>query len=133
MESTLSFASSITFCYTDNLTRTSQWYEDVLGLSLAIDQGNCRIYHITGKGFIGFCERKAVSINHDDLILTFVTDDVDGWYQRLKEHNAIVVGKPEINEPYNVYHFFARDPNGYRIEIQQFLSPSDREVCHDPR
>lgn len=126
------FDSAITFCYTDNLARTSQWYEEVLGLTLAIDQGNCRIYRINGDSFIGFCERKAVSINHDDLILTFVTDDVDEWYERLKGKNAIVVGKPEKNEQYQIYHFFARDPNGYRIEIQQFLSPIDREVCHKP-
>lgn len=126
------FASQITFCYTDNLARTGEWYERVLGLELALDQGKCRIYRVAGQGFLGLCERAAVGINHDDLILTFVTDDVDGWYDRLRRFEAIVVGAPEVNEAFGIYHFFARDPNGYRIEIQKFLSPVARDVCHQP-
>lgn len=124
------FDSHITFCYTDNLARTAEWYETVLGLELAVDQGKCRIYHVTGHSFLGFCERSAVGIDHDDVILTFVTDDVDEWYERLRDAGAIVVGAPEENELYGIYHFFARDLNGYRIEIQRFLSPEARDVCH---
>ncbi len=126
----MTFDSQITFCYTDNLQRTAEWYERVLGLEMAVDQGSCRIYRVAGQSFIGFCEREAVGINHDDLILTLVTDDVDGWYDRLRSHRAIVSGEPEYNEEFDVYHFFARDPNGYRIEIQRFLSPEARDICH---
>ena len=126
-----SFNSQITFCYTDNLERTTQWYEKVLGLELAIDQGKCRIYRVAGQGFLGICERAAVGINHDDMILTFVTDDVDGWYNRLRRFRAIVIGEPETNQEYGIYHFFARDPNGYRIQIQRFLSDADRKICHE--
>lgn len=126
------FASTITFCYTDNLPQTSEWYQRVLGLELVLDQGSCHIFRVVGQGFIGFCTRKSVGINHDDLILTFVTDDVDGWYDRLRHHRAILSGEPERSEEYGIYHFFARDPNGYRIEIQRFLSPAAREICHNP-
>lgn len=126
------FESQITFCYTDNLAHTSEWYQRVLGLELVIDQGSCHILRVVGQGFIGFCQRDSVGINHDDLILTFVSDDVDGWYDRLRSAGAIIVGKPERNEAYGIYHFFARDPNGYRIEIQRFLSPEAREICHQP-
>jgi catechol 2,3-dioxygenase-like lactoylglutathione lyase family enzyme len=124
------FESQITFCYTDNLQRTSEWYQRVLGLELVLDQGKCHIFRAAGQSFIGFCERDSVGINHDDVILTFVTDEVDGWYDRLRSSGAIVVGKPESNEAFGLYHFFARDPNGYRIEIQRFLSAKAREVCH---
>ncbi|MBA3531099.1 MAG: VOC family protein [Ardenticatenales bacterium] len=64
------------------------------------------------------------------MILTLISDDVDGWYDRLRGSGAIVVRAPERNEEFGIYHFFARDPNGYRIEIQRFLSAEAREVCH---
>lgn len=124
------FDSQLTFCYTDNLQRTSEWYQKVLGLELAIDQGKCHILRVTPQSFLGICERDAVSIHHENVILTFVTDDVDAWYDRLLRYKAIVVDEPKENPAYNIYHFFARDPNGYRIEIQRFLLPSAREVCH---
>lgn len=123
-------ASQITFCYTDNLPVTDQFYVEIMGFPLVIDQGSCHIYSVTPHSFIGFCQRNAVGINHDNLILTLVTDDVDGWYERLKAHGATVVEPPTTSERYRIYHFFARDPNGYRLEIQRFLSPADRAICH---
>jgi hypothetical protein len=30
---------------------------------------------------------------------------------------------PTYNERYQIYHLFARDPNGYLIEIQRFEDP----------
>ncbi len=125
------FDSQITFYYTDKLSRTAEWYEQVLGLELAIDQGVCRIYRVAGQGFLGFCERAVVGLNHDDIILTFITDEVDEWYERLRQFDAIVMGEPEVNEKFEIYHFFARDPNGYRIEIQKFLSDNDHKICHE--
>jgi predicted enzyme related to lactoylglutathione lyase len=126
------FNSQITFCYTDDLEGTAAWYERVFGWEVAIDQGKCRIYRVAGQSFLGICERSSVGINHDDVILTFVTDEVDAWYDRLQSLGAIVIDKPQTNEQFGIYHFFARDPNGYQIEIQRFLSPQARAVCHQP-
>ncbi len=124
------FDSQITFIYTDSLQQTAAWYERLFGWELAVDQGRCRIYRVAGQSFVGICERSSVGINHDDVILTFVTDDVDGWYERLHSQGVITVARPEVNEQYGIYHFFARDPNGYRLEIQRFLSPQARALCH---
>ncbi|HBY96160.1 MAG: VOC family protein [Ardenticatenaceae bacterium] len=118
----LPVASLITFCYTDNLGVTDDFYQGTLGLPLVFDQGTCHIYRVADGACIGFCRRSAVGIDHDDLILTLVTDDVDGWYGRLKARGATVVEPPRTDERYGVYHFFARDPNGYRLEFQKFLS-----------
>jgi len=30
-------------------------------------------------------------------------------------------GAPQISERYNIYHFYARDPDGRRLEFQRFL------------
>ncbi|HXJ84010.1 MAG TPA: VOC family protein, partial [Candidatus Methylomirabilis sp.] len=46
----------ITFLDTPDMARTADFYERVLGLRLARDQGRCRVYHVSGDAYIGFCE-----------------------------------------------------------------------------
>ena len=127
-----SYDSAITFLYTRDLARVAAWYEGALGLELAIDQGSCRIYRVAGQGFVGFCEREEAG-GAEGLILTFVTDDVEGAYERLLAFGAAVEHPPRENPRYGIFHCFARDPDGRRVEIQRFLSPEARAICHIPR
>ena len=113
----------VTFLYTDNLVETAHFYEDLLGFSLVLDQGGCRIYRVCQDVFLGFCQREGVSANKDGIVYTFVTDDVDGWYEFLKDRKVDLVKAPEENPAYNIYHFFFRDPSGYLLEVQKFLDP----------
>lgn len=113
----------ITFIYTRDLTKTIPFYEDVLGLQLALDQGSCRIYHTVGrKAYIGICERESAPEKPQGIILTIVTQDVDGWYAQITGKGVACDGEPRMNESYGIYHFFCHDPNGYLIEIQRFAS-----------
>jgi catechol 2,3-dioxygenase-like lactoylglutathione lyase family enzyme len=119
------FDAHITFCYTRDLPETARFYEDVVGLPLVLDQGQCRIYEVAGSAYIGFCERK----NPDEprgVLLTFVTDDVDGWHSRLVAGGARSETPPAHNSEYGIYHCFLRDPSGYLLEIQRFDDPDWR-------
>lgn len=116
-------AQQITFLYSADLVVTAKFYESVMGLELALDQGACCIYRTGSQSFLGFCQREQVQSDHTDVIFTLVTTDVDGWFEHLKD-NGLTIGKaPAVNPSFNIYHFFLRDPNGYLIEIQQFLDP----------
>lgn len=117
-------AQQITFLYTRNLEETARFYEQIVGLPLALDQGNCRIYQVTDEAFIGFCERAETSTEPQGIILTLVTADVDPWHQYLDNQGVTFEKRPTLNPTYNIYHCFLRDPNGYLIEIQKFLDPS---------
>ena len=55
------------------------------------------------------------------VILTLVTDDVDGLYEYLKPFNLQFEKSPQYYEKFNMYHLFVRDPEGYLLEIQQFM------------
>lgn len=114
--------AQITFLYTDDLERSARFYEEVLGLELALDQGGCRIYRAIGGAFIGICHKGDMRAAEADIILTLVTDDVDGWHERIAGQGWQVEHPPRRNETYGIHHFFMRDPNGYRIEIQRFDS-----------
>ena len=116
------FDAGITFCYTRDLKQTAQFYEEIMGLPLVLDQGGCRIYEVSPGAYFGFCEREEVG-SGKGLILTFVTDDVDGWYEKLAGQGVEFEKKPASNPDYNIYHCFLRDPNGYLLEIQRFEDP----------
>jgi len=111
----------VTFLYTENLAETARFYEEVVGFTLVLDQGGCRIYRITEDAFLGFCEREDVKANKEGIVYTFVTEDVDAWYAYLLEREVDLIKKPEENPAYNIYHFYFRDPNGYILEVQKFL------------
>lgn len=112
----------ITFLYTDRLEETARFYEEELGLELALDQGTCRIYAVTGGAYLGFCSRETAA-TPDGVIVTLVSPDVDAWYDHLKSAGVTVEKPPQLNSKYQIYHCFARDPNGYLIEIQRFEDP----------
>jgi catechol 2,3-dioxygenase-like lactoylglutathione lyase family enzyme len=114
----------ITFLYTRDLEETARFYEEVLDLPLALDQGDCRIYRASHDGFLGFCRRAVAPDAPQGVILTLVTSDVDEWFAYLQGRGVQFERPPVPNPNYNIYHCFLRDPNGYLIEIQRFNDPA---------
>jgi len=97
---------------------TAHFYEEAMGFPLVLDRGGCRIYRVVGEAFLGFCERASAPKEPKGILFTLVTDEVDAWYERLAAAEG-PAGKLVDNPP--VVNFFARDPNGYVIEVQHFL------------
>lgn len=118
----MTFDYPLTFLYTRDLAATAHFYEEVLALPLVRDQGTCRIYSV-GRGYVGFCTRADAPTQPQGVILTLVTDDVDGWFRRLQAADVTVEKAPAQNPTYDIYHCFLRDPNGYLLEIQRFNDP----------
>lgn len=115
------FKEYITFLGTKDLVKTSNFYQNILGLTIYKDQKICLIFHINTQSKIGFCEH--IPVIHDDKspIITLVTEDVDEVYNKLIEEGLEIAESPKLNKKFNIYHFFFKDPNGYTIEIQRFL------------
>ncbi len=113
-----SFDQQITFLATSDLAATAHFYEQLLGLSLWLDQGDCRIYQVTAGGYLGFCQRPAAGAA--GVILCLVTADVDGWAARLQAQGVPLEKPPQYHPAYHIYHCLLRDPNGYLVEIQRF-------------
>ncbi|MBO3461445.1 VOC family protein [Aetokthonos hydrillicola Thurmond2011] len=114
----------ITFLYTRNQAASTEFYEDKLGLSLWLDQGSCRIYAVSNSGYLGICQASETATPPDGkptgVIFTLVTQQVDEWYEYLKERGVKFEKPPAFNQKYKIYHCFLRDPDGYLIEIQRF-------------
>lgn len=119
----LPISEFITFLPASAWDATRHFYEQVLGLPCVLEQVDCCIYQVAGAGYLGFCRREATPQPAERVILTLVSEAVDAWYTRLLSHGVEITKPPTYNERYQIYHLFARDPNGYLIEIQRFEDP----------
>ncbi|NHK30118.1 MAG: VOC family protein [Asgard group archaeon] len=120
------FDSFITFLQTDNLEKTTAFYEDIMKCKMILDQGQCRIFQIANDSYIGFCSHDFLDKDKNTICLTFVCDsinEVNQWYQHFKANNVQIKDAPKKNEKFKIYNFFAIDPNGITVEIQYFLHP----------
>ncbi|MDF1663691.1 MAG: VOC family protein [Planctomycetota bacterium] len=122
------FSQFLTFLGCRNLKKTAQFYEVLLDLECVLDQGCCRIFRVSGDGFIGFCEQEDIQETGRQVIATFVTEDVDGEARTLSEKGVKIEKPPTLNTKFNIYHCFLRDPDDYLIEIQRFEDPNWPQV-----
>ncbi|HMQ69839.1 MAG TPA: VOC family protein [Ignavibacteria bacterium] len=124
----MKFDSQIIFFSVKDLQITSSFYENNFDFKLVLDQGQCRIYKTTADYYIGFCEKENVTVN-ENVVITFVTDEVDKVFKKLKEKvpDIEIVKEPALNERFKIYNGFVKDPDGYLIEIQRFESPEWKE------
>ncbi len=114
------FDQQITFISVRDLEISSEFYEGVMGFPLVLDQGNCRIVRTCKGGYLGYCLKENPLPNKQEVILTFITSEVDEWYTHLMNKDLQIDHEPKINPKYDIYHFFLKDPDGYLVEIQQF-------------
>ena len=117
------FSQQVTFLLVADLAVSSHFYERLLGLQLVLDQGDCRIYRVSSTAFLGICERSDRG-DPNTVLVTLVTDEVDACHRDLVAAGVPCEKEPQLNEKYNLYHAFYRDPDGYLIEVQRFLDPN---------
>ncbi|MCK0150507.1 VOC family protein [Marivita sp. S6314] len=112
---------AITFFYYRDLPQAMRFYEDVLGLPLAIDQGWCKIYRICPGAHVGLVdESKGMNKWTADkpVQLCIRVPDVDAWYTYAQELNVDGLSSLFVNDEIGIRAFVFNDPEGYQIEIQ---------------
>ena len=111
--------SGIIFLKTEKLNELKKFYTEKLDCSLWLDQGDCCIFQHDNL-LLGFCEGETV--DKTGLITFFykTKEEVDEKYKQFKK---TATDKPQVNEKYKIYQFFAKDPEGRIIEFQHFMHP----------
>jgi len=107
----------IVFFRTDDRETAVAWYRDAVGATTWLEQPGCTILDFEGFRF-GLCDAEEPET---EGILTFVYDDrgrVDAMHERVGD---AADEEPHVNEKYDIYQFFATDPDGRTAEFQTFL------------
>jgi predicted enzyme related to lactoylglutathione lyase len=112
---------AITFLYYRDLPTAMAFYEDILGLPLAIDQGWCKIYRICAGAHVGLVDESR-GMNRWQAVkpvqLCIRVPDVDAWYAYAQEEDLANLSDLFVNDALGIRAFVFNDPEGYQIEIQ---------------
>jgi hypothetical protein len=108
--------SGLVFLATERHDAVVDFYCDRVGFDRWLDQPGCTI--LAHDEFrVGFCDRDRTD---DCGILTVVyetRDEVDAAHDRLRD---VARGPPTDNDEYDIYQFFADDPDDRTLEVQTF-------------
>ncbi|WP_435332609.1 VOC family protein [Haloarchaeobius sp. TZWWS8] len=113
--------SGIVFFGSEDYESIARFYRDEVGASVWLEQPACTILQYDNLLF-GFCEAER---SETDGVLTFVTADragVDEFYDRFEERAR---DEPSGDERFDIYNFFAEDPDGRTMEFQTFLHETE--------
>jgi hypothetical protein len=110
--------SGILFFRTEHRSDVTSFYTDRLDFDVWLQQeGGCTILQYDNL-LVGFCDGTETET---EGILTVVLEDkaaVDDVYRDLSD---VARSEPEESDDFDIYHFFADDPDGRTVEIQTFL------------
>ena len=119
-------ALAITFFYYRDLPAAMRFYEEVLGLPLAIDQGWCKIYRICPGAHVGLVD-EARGMNKwqaaKPVQLCIRVANVEAWYRYAETQGLADLSALFENDQLGIRAFVFRDPEGYQIEIQTATRP----------
>ena len=119
------FSYPITFLPCESIDEIRPFYEEYLGLEVALEQKSCILFKIGKKAaYWGFCDHYDEQIvSPERICLTLVVDtrgQVDKWHTRLRKNMVECKQRPSYNPNFKIYNAFYFDPTGYVIEIQAF-------------
>ena len=112
---------AITFFYYRDLAAAMRFYEDVMGLPLAIDQGWCKIYRICPGAHVGLVDESR-GMNRwapvKPVQLCIRVPDVAAWHAYARDRALDNLSDLFVNDALGIRAFVFTDPEGYQIEIQ---------------
>jgi predicted enzyme related to lactoylglutathione lyase len=116
----------ITFFYYRDLPAALAFYESVLGVSVTIDQGWCKICALNGGACVGLVDESRGSHRAHDIKpvqLCLRVPDVDAWHAWAMSKGVPALGPLKSNEALGIRAFTFNDPEGYQIEVQSPTRP----------
>lgn len=112
----------ITFIYYKDLKKGMDFYGNVLGFPLEIDQGWSKIYRISEAGYVGVVdESRGMHKWHETKTVQICirVPDVDAWYEYCKNIEVDNLSQMFQSEELKIKAFVFDDPEGYQIEFQE--------------
>jgi predicted enzyme related to lactoylglutathione lyase len=114
----------IPWLYYKNLEKAIDFYENIMGFTLEVDQGWSKIYKIRDGAYIGLVDGEKGYHRPSDtkpVIICLNVYDADAWYDKLTSKGIKIEEKPKESERLKIKVFMLKDPEGYVLEIQESL------------
>lgn len=118
----------VTFLYYKDLAAPRKFYGEVLGLTPYFETEWVTLFHTATGATIGLVKapnsRATPAVKRSVVMVSLVTDDVAGWYRKLKLNGSVRIVKALYDHPaVPIRAFEVEDPAGYPVEFFQWLDP----------
>lgn len=112
----------ITFFYYNNLEEASNFYQKIMGFKKVLDVDFAQLYKIFDNVYVGLVDGERGSIKPSEkksVMLSIFVDDVDAWYEKLKE-KGLEINPPEEPGYLKMKVLIFKDTEDYAIELLQW-------------
>ena len=115
---------TITFFYYDDLEKAMEFYEKIMGFEKVIDIPLAKVFRVHDDSHVGLVDGHTGYLKFKEdkpVMLSWFSDDIDGWHKHLLENGVDVEQPPEKQSYLEMRTLLFRDPEGYLLEVLQWL------------
>ena len=115
---------TITFFYYKDLQKATDFYENIMGFEKVIDIPLAKVFKVHGNSHVGLTDGHEgyLKFKKDKpVMLSWFSDDIDGWYEHLKDKGVEVEQPPEKQSYLEMKTMLFRDPEGYLLEVLEWI------------
>lgn len=106
----------LVFFRTESLEAVVRFYAERVGARVWLEQPDCTVLEHAGFR-LGFCAGEAAETGGTVTFVCPTRAGVDAAHDRLAD---VAADPPRYNDRYEIYQFFAADPEGRTVEFQTF-------------
>jgi len=123
----LSLEGTLTLFYYDDLERAFNFYSDILGFDFVADFGYVKMFKVAEGALLGLVDGELGSHRTSPskpVRLVVMVKDIDSWFRKVKAGGVDTFeDEPFTGKRMKLRGFTFEDPEGYTVEMVQYLTP----------
>ena len=118
---------TLTLFYYDDLKKAFDFYNDIIGFDFVADFRYIKIFRVIEGALLGLVDGQLGSHRTSPskpVRLVVMVKNIDDWFKKIKAGGVETFeDEPFTGKKMNLKGFTFEDPEGYTVEIVQYLTP----------
>ena len=118
---------TLTLFYYDDLKKAFNFYNHIIGFDFVADFGYVKIFKVVEGALLGLVDGQLGSHRTSPskpVRLVVMVKDIEAWFKKIKSGGVETLEEePFTGKKMNLKGFTFEDPEGYTIELVQYLTP----------
>ena len=123
----LGLEGTLTLFYYDDLGKAFKFYDEVVGFEFVADFGYVKIFKVVKGALLGLVDGELGShrtSSSKPVRLVVMIKDINAWFARIKAGGVETFeDEPFTGKRMKLKGFTFQDPEGYTVEMCQYLTP----------
>ena len=118
---------TLTLFYYDDLKKAFNFYNHIIGFDFVADFGYVKIFKVVEGALLGLVDGQLGSHRTSPskpVRLVVMVKDIEAWFKKIKSGGVETLEEePFTGKKMKLKGFTFEDPEGYTIELVQYLTP----------